>query len=129
MDAAINNISWLAVGSGTILSFLLGWLWYSPTLFGVKWAEGVGVTLGDETTPHPLAMISQLLATFLLAVCVALCMTLASWGFIALIALMLVCFIVAAGLFAQKSPYAITTEASFIVAMVVLMLLIQYVFV
>ena len=44
-----NNINWLAVIAGTFVSFLLGWLWYSPILFGLKWAEGVGLKLdGSE---------------------------------------------------------------------------------
>ena len=41
MDELTNDVSWLAVAVGAVVSFLVGWLWYSPKLFGPKWAEGV----------------------------------------------------------------------------------------
>ena len=31
-------VNWLAVGVGTVAAFMVGWLWYSPLLFGKKWA-------------------------------------------------------------------------------------------
>ena len=34
MNELVDGVSWLAVGIGAFASFLLGWLWYSPTLFG-----------------------------------------------------------------------------------------------
>ena len=40
-----SKVSWIAVVVGTIVSFLVGWAWYSPKLFGKKWAEGSGVKL------------------------------------------------------------------------------------
>ncbi len=39
MSELVDGLSWLAVISGFVLSFLLGWVWYSPGLFGKKWAE------------------------------------------------------------------------------------------
>ncbi len=45
MTELTANVNWLAVIIGFVLSFALGWLWYSPKLFGVKWAEGVGVKM------------------------------------------------------------------------------------
>jgi hypothetical protein len=34
MNELTYGVSWLAVGAGFVLSFILGWLWYSPKLFG-----------------------------------------------------------------------------------------------
>jgi hypothetical protein len=44
MAEITENVNWIAVTVGAVLAFLLGWLWYSPKLFGTKWAEGAGVT-------------------------------------------------------------------------------------
>ena len=42
---SLGNINWLAVIVGTVVTFLVGWAWYSPKLFGTRWAEGSGVSL------------------------------------------------------------------------------------
>ncbi|MEJ6500328.1 MAG: hypothetical protein QNL16_04010 [Rhodobacterales bacterium] len=34
-----SGVSWSGVVAGAVASFLLGWLWFSPMLFGKKWAE------------------------------------------------------------------------------------------
>lgn len=36
MGELTTGVSWLAVIIGAIASFVLGWLWYSPKLFGPK---------------------------------------------------------------------------------------------
>ena len=46
MGELTTGVSWLAVIVGAAVAFLVGWLWYSPKLFGPKWAEGVGVQMG-----------------------------------------------------------------------------------
>jgi len=67
MNELIAGVSWIGVFVGFVLSFLLGWLWYSLKLFGTKWAEGVGISLdGDDATPV-FAMNTQALGTFGLA--------------------------------------------------------------
>ena len=43
MAELTEGVNWLAVGVGTVLSFLLGWLWYSPCYLQDKWMEGVGM--------------------------------------------------------------------------------------
>ena len=56
MGELTTGVSWLAVIVGAVVSFLVGWLWYSPKLFGPKWAEGVGVKMGTakgfRVRPH-----------------------------------------------------------------------------
>ena len=63
----ISGVGWAAVFVGAIVSFLVGWLWYSPKLFGPKWAEGVGVKMGDPTEMPKVAMGSQMLGLFLMS--------------------------------------------------------------
>ena len=67
MQEITANVNWLAVVVGAVLSFLLGWLWYSPALFWEKWAEGVGVELGAANAMPVGAMVAQVVAIFLLA--------------------------------------------------------------
>jgi multidrug transporter EmrE-like cation transporter len=59
MGEITNGVSWLAVIAGAVVSFLLGWLWYSPKLFGTKWAEGSGVKMGSADKMPAAAMVSQ----------------------------------------------------------------------
>ena len=60
-------LNWIAVITGTIAAFLLGWAVYSPMLFGKGWAEGSGVELGSAQSMPVGAMVAQLVALFLLA--------------------------------------------------------------
>jgi hypothetical protein len=119
------NVDWVAVAVGTVVSFLLGWLWYSPKLFGKKWAEGVGVEPGSASATPAAAMIVQLVATFLLAWVVGITAAKNALLTIVLIVVMLALFVVAGGLFGKKSGYAIAVEAGFIVAMAVVMIVVQ----
>jgi len=67
MNELTNDVSWIAVVVSFALSFMLGWVWYSPGVFGKKWAEGVGVSLTDGSKMPVLAMILQAFGTFCLA--------------------------------------------------------------
>lgn len=122
------DVNWVAVLVGTIASFALGWLWYSPKLFGTKWAEGVGVNSNDSSGPKMMSMLTQLFGTFLLAWTIGITETTNALPFAILIGLMVASLIEANGLFAQKSKYAIATEAGFVLAMVVVMILAHAVF-
>jgi len=59
MDAITMDVSWIAVIVGAILAFLLGWLWYSPMLFGKQWAAALGVELGSASAMPMGAMVTQ----------------------------------------------------------------------
>ncbi|NRA88930.1 MAG: DUF1761 family protein [Rhizobiales bacterium] len=63
----VMNISWLPTITGFILAFILGSLWFSPKMFGTKWAEGSNVTLKDSDKMPMAAMVTQAIGTFLLA--------------------------------------------------------------
>lgn len=128
MSEITTNVNWIAVIVGTVASFLLGWLWYSPKLFGKKWAEGIGVDLGSASSMPAAAMVTQLIATFLLSWVVGVTAAQNALMTVILIVVMLVLFIVANGFFGKKSGYAITVEAGFIVAMAVVMIIAQGIF-
>ena len=121
MDEITANVDWIAVIVGAVLAFLLGWFWYSPMLFGKKWAEGVGVELGSADKMPAAAMLLQAAGTFLLAWVVGV--TAASNALLPFILLVvtITVLVAAGGLFAKKSNYAIFTETGFILAMAVVM--------
>ena len=69
MEAQFADVNWLAVGVSTIISFILSGLWYSPKMFGTKWAKGVGVNVdADAKQPMP-ALVTQFIGTLLFACC------------------------------------------------------------
>jgi hypothetical protein len=125
MEEVGANVNWLAVVVGAVLSFLLGWLWYSPMLFGKRWAEGVGVELGSASAMPVGAMAAQLVGTFLLAWLFGITAANDALLTIILVVLTVAAFIMAGGLFAKKSSYAVTVETTYIVAIGVVMFLVQ----
>ena len=128
MDEILLNVNWLAVITSTIVSFALGYLRYSPKMFGKKWAKGVGITLKKNHTPPVMAIITQLIWIFLLAWIVGITAVNNALLTIILITLTIVFLFIAGGLFTKRSYYAITTDTSFVVVMVIIMIIFQGVF-
>lgn len=127
MQEITANINWMATIIGAVAAFLLGWLWYSPILFVEKWAQGVRIKV-DGSGPSALAMVVQVIATFLLSWVIGLTAASNSLLTAILITITIVFLMAASGLFCQKSRYAIATETGFIVAMVVVMVICQGIF-
>jgi len=67
MMEIMTGVSWSGVVAGAVAAFLLGWLWYSPMLFGKKWAEAHNVQLGAAASMPVMAMVAQLLGLFLVS--------------------------------------------------------------
>ncbi len=123
MEELTINVSWLAVITGAVAAFVIGWLWYSPKVFGTKWAEGVGVELGDASEMPMGAMAYQgvglLLMSWFVGVTAAnnalLTVILATVAFSVLL--------MAGGKFARHSSYANHVNAGYwIVALVVMVI-------
>lgn len=121
METITTGISWWAVGVSTVLSFMLGGLWYSPLLFGKKWAEGVGVETGPDN-PQPVpALVMQLLGTFLLAWVIALADVLGAYSAAVLIVLAASTLLIAANLFSEHSLASSLIQGLFVIVMAVIM--------
>ncbi|MBL4874658.1 MAG: DUF1761 family protein [Rhodobacteraceae bacterium] len=124
----ITDINWLATIVGFVLSFGLGWLWFSPKLFGKKWAEGNGLDPdGPDKMPMP-AMIAQAAGTFLLAWVVGVTASNDALLTIILIMVTIVVLNGASALFLNMNAYVRHTDAGFTVAMVVIMIISQGIF-
>lgn len=128
MGELLNGVSWLGVLAGAVVSFLVGWLWYSPKLFGVKWAEGVGVELGDASEMPVGAMVSQVIGLLLMSWFVGV--TAVSNALLTVI-LATVAFTVLAysgGMFTKKSGYARMVDAGYWLVALVIMIVCQGIF-
>jgi multidrug transporter EmrE-like cation transporter len=125
MTELTANVNWLAVIIGFVLSFLLGWLWYSPKLFGTKWAEGVGVKMGEASAMPMAPMVLQAVGTFLLSWLVGITAASNALATIILITITIMVLMAAGAQFTRKSSYAMWTEVGFVAAMVVLMIVVQ----
>ena len=123
-----EGVSWVGVIVGFAASFMLGWLWYSPKLFGKKWAEGAGVSLSDECSMPAFAMITQSLGTFCLAWLFGITAASEALLTIILVLVTIMLLIVANGKYAQKSNAAVGIEAAYILAMGVIMVVCQGIF-
>ena len=125
MDAA--NLNWVAVIFGTIASFGLGMLWFSPRMFGKAWSAG-SHNLTPPGSPPILAMLLTFVALFLLALVVGMTETNQAIG-TAIAAIFAAALIVGGmDLFSQKSGKATVIDSGYIVASGVLMVLAQAVF-
>mgnify|MGYP002640446096 CR=1 FL=1 len=124
----ITDINWLATIVGFVLSFGLGMVWFSPKLFGKKWAEGVGLDPAGPSKPPMAAMTAQVIGTFLLAWTVGVTASNDALLTIILFTVTMVVLAGASGFFTGKSAYARHAEGGFMVAMVVIMIICQGVF-
>ena len=71
-----TSISWMGVISATVASFILGFVWFHPNVFGMTWAKSAQV----ELKPSSLAMVGTLLSTIILAIGFAFILRLTGWA-------------------------------------------------
>ena len=125
MGEITNGVSWLAVVAGAVLSFLLGYFWYSPTLFGVKWAEGSGVKMNTADKMPMGAMASQGVGLLLMSWFVGVT---AQANALLTVILATVAFTVLAfsgNSFSGKSQYARLVDAGYWIACLIIMVICQ----
>ena len=122
MEALITGVNWLAVGISTVLSFMLGGLWYSKMLFGKKWAEGKGIdTESGAGQPVP-ALVTQFVGTFLLAWIIALAMANNALSSAILIVITIAILLMAGSMFGGSNRAATIIEGGMLVTMAVIMI-------
>lgn len=118
-------VNWLAVIVGAVAAFLVGWAWYSPMLFGTKWAKGSGVEMGTASDMPVKAMATQFLGLFLLALFVG--MTAVSDALVtAIVAILATATLTfSMGAFVKKSQYALFTDFGYIIVSGIVMIAAQ----
>ncbi len=128
MGELFNGVNFVGVVVGAVVAFLAGWLWYSPKLFGPKWAEGVGVEMGTAGEMPVGAMVSQVIGLLLVSWFVGV--TAVSNALLTVL-LAVIAFAVlgySGGMFRKNSAYARVTDAGYWVVSVVIMIICQGIF-
>jgi len=122
------TVNWLAVLVGAVAAFLLGWLIYSPKMFGTKWAEGSGIDPTPPETLPALAMGAQIVALLCLSTVIGVTATFDALITALLAILAAAVFVVSNGAFCQKSGYALAVDFGYVVAAGIVMIVAQGVF-
>ena len=125
----MTEVSWLAVIVATVLSFMLGGLWYSPRVFGARWAEGCGVDLesGDAGKHAVKALSVQFVSTLLLAWVLGAMVDAGEWLMIVATVGVVAVILISAGFFHRNSNFAAVIEGVFVVAMAAVMIVVHLV--
>ena len=128
MEELTSGVSWLAVIVGAVVAFLVGWLWYSPKLFGVKWAQGTGVELGTAQDMPVGAMIAQAVGLFLMSWFVGVTAAADALATVILATLAFVVLAYSSSMFGRKSTYARNVDAGYWLVSLVVMIVCQGIF-
>ena len=128
MGELTTGVSWLGVIVGAVAAFLAGWLWYSPKLFGVKWAEGVGVELGSASSMPVGAMVTQAIGLLLMSWFVGVTAVSNALSTLVLGTLAFTVMAYSGGLFTKKSRYALNVDAGYWILSLVVMVVCQAIF-
>lgn len=120
-----TDISWLAVGLGTVVSFMVGWLWYSPKMFLTKWAEGSGLPPEPPEDMPAFAMAAQLCALLLLSLVIGITAAVNALITAILAILAAATFVVSNGAWCRKSGYALAVDFFYVVVSGVIMAVFQ----
>ena len=128
MEEITTNVSWLAVTTGAIAAFVLGALWYSPKVFGTKWAQEQGITLGTASEMPVGAMVVQALGLILMSWFVGV--TAANEALLTVILATLAFAVLgySGGMFANKGAYSRNVDAGYLIAVLVVMIGAQAIF-
>jgi Protein of unknown function (DUF1761) len=119
------GVSWLAVIAGAVLSFVLGYFWYSPTLFGTKWAEGSGVKLNTADNMPMAAMAAQGIGLLLMSWFVGVTAVGSALSTVILATLAFTVLQFSGNSFSGKSSYARWVDAGYWIACLIIMILAQ----
>lgn len=119
------SLNWLAVIIGAVLSFLAGWLWFSPMLFGEKWAEGSRVELGSADDMPFVAMAAQGIALLLISTLIGLTAANNMLGTAIVAILGIAAFSVSVGGFVKKTNYAMMVDGGYVIAFGIIMIAVQ----
>lgn len=128
MGEITTGVSWLGVIVGAIAAFAFGWLWYSPMLFGTKWAEGSKVQMNTADKMPMDAMGAQALGLLLMSWFVGVT---AAGNALLTVILATLAFVVlqwSGNTFSGKTVYARNADAGYWIAALAVMIIAQAIF-
>ena len=115
-----SQIEWVPVLVSMIVTFLIGWVWYSPVLFVKPWMNGLPSPMKWHA-PMWMPMTAQLGATLLSAIIVNALYTTGQTALLVLVTLTPIGFIKANGMYSGKTKTTISIETLYILVMVLVM--------
>lgn len=128
MGEITQGVSWIGVFVGAVGAFLAGWAWYSPMLFGKKWAADNGLQLGTASDMPAVAMASQFIGLLLVSWFVGVT-AVSSALFTAILALAgFAVLLFSTGSFAKKSMYVRLVDSGYWVVAFIVMIIAQGIF-
>lgn len=128
MAELTTGVSWLAIFAGAIASFLLGYFWYSPKMFGTKWAEGSRVQMNTADKMPMVAMVSQGLGLLLMSWFVGVTAVSNALSTVILATLAFTVLGYSGNAFSGKNDYARFVDAGYWIACLVIMVICQGIF-
>ena len=128
MAELTEGVSWLGVIAGAVLAFLMGWIWYSPKVFGTKWAEGLGVELGSASQMPMAAMATNIIGLFLMSWFVGVTAVHNALLTVILATLAFTLLGYSGGMFGKQTAYTRNVNAGYWIAALVVMIVCQGVF-
>ena len=123
-----QGVSWLGVIIGAVAAFFVGWLWYSPILFGKKWAAGLGLDLGSASEMPMGAMGAQMLGLLLMSWFVGVTAVSNALLTVILATIAFTVLAYAGGMFAKQNDYVRNVNAGYWIVALVVMILSQGIF-
>ncbi len=60
----LSEVNYIAVVAGVVASFVIGYVWYEPRVFGEIWRKGVGLSKKDMDNKEGMGMIMGTTAIF-----------------------------------------------------------------
>lgn len=128
MQELMTGVNWISVLVGGVAAFLMGWLWYSPALFGKKWADDQGLGLGSASEMPVAAMATNMIGLLLLSWFVAVTAASNLLFTLILAVLAFTCLGFSGGLFIKQSGYVRMVNAGYWLVSVVVMIIVQAIF-
>ncbi len=128
MEELTAGVSWLGVIVGAVAAFLIGWLWYSPKLFGTKWAAAVGVEMASADKMPMGAMVTQIVGLLLMSWFVGVTAVSSALLTVILATLAFTVLAYSGGAFAKKPAYARNVDAGYWIVCLVVMIVSQAIF-
>ena len=125
MSELTTNVSWLAVIVGAVVSFILGYAWYSPKLFGTKWAEGSGVKMNTADNMPIGAMATQGIGLLLMSWFVGVTAVSSALFTVILATVAFTVLGFSGNSFSGKSNYARWVDAGYWIACLAIMIVVQ----
>ena len=119
----LQNIEWMTVAVSFVLSFALGWLWYSPMMFLKGWVAGIGETAWKP--PMWMPMSAQAGSIFLFAIIANAAAQDGHLIHAVLVGITIAGFVKAGALFSGKTIYAVSVEAGYVLAVTFIMVMIN----